>query len=123
MIVVGMGWRKAALAENALELVARSLRMAGGITPDYIAAPDFKNGDDLPELVARAWGAAVLWVDYARLEQMQAACQTASAMVSGHVGLASVAEACALAGAGVGATLRLPRQVFCGVTCAVAEGD
>ncbi len=123
MIVVGMGWQKAALAEHALELVARSLRTAGGVSPDYIAVPDFKVGDSLPHLVARAWGAGVLWVTHAQLRQMQAACPTGSATVMGHVGVASVAEACALAGAGAGAYLCLPRQVFCGVTCAVAEGE
>ncbi|MCP1242648.1 cobalamin biosynthesis protein CbiG [Acetobacter lambici] len=123
MIVVGMGWRKVALPEHALELVARSLHRLGAGTPDYIAVPDFKNTDDLPHAVARMWGAGVLWVSRAQLQQMQASCPTGSATVMGHVGVASVAEACALAGAGAGTRLCLPRQVFCGVTCAVAEGD
>lgn len=122
MIVVGMGWRKAALAEHALELVARSLRETGARIPDYIAVPDFKKGDDLPCMVARAWGAGVLWMDRTQLEQVQAACPTGSATVMARVGLVSVAEACALAGVGAGAHLCLPRQVFCGVTCAVAQG-
>lgn len=123
MIVVGMGWQKAALADHALELVALSLSRAGAKAPDYIAVPDFKKGDDLPHVVARAWGAGVLWVARAQLQRVQAACPTGSAIVMGHVGLVSVAEACALAGAGAGAHLSLPRQVFCGVTCAVAQGE
>lgn len=123
MIVVGLGWQKAALADHALEVVTRSLNMVGAMAPDYIAAPEFKNADDLPQLVARKWGAGVVWVAYEHLRQVQAACHTASSTVLGHVGLASVAEACALAGAGAGARLCLPRQVFYGVTCAVAEGE
>ncbi|WP_338331891.1 cobalamin biosynthesis protein [Acetobacter sp. LMG 32666] len=123
MIVVGMGWRKAALPEHALELVARSLHGLRGRTPNYIAVPDIKNMDDLPHVVARRWGAEVLWVSHAQLQQVQEVCPTASRTVMRHVGVASVAEACALAGAGAGARLCLPRQVFCGVTCAVAEGD
>ena len=123
MIVVGMGWRRAALVEPALELLARSVGMAGGQAPDFIAVPDFKAGDDMPHVLARAWGAGVLWIGRAQLQQVQSACPTASLTVLGHVGLASVAEACALAGAGEGAHLCLPRQILCGVTCAVARGD
>ncbi|MDE7548714.1 cobalamin biosynthesis protein [Acetobacter fabarum] len=123
MIVVGMGWQSAALAEHALELVVQSLRMVGVCAPDYIAVPDFKNADTLPQNVAHRWGAGVLWVTRTQIKQMQAACPTASSTVMRHVGVASVAEACALAGAGDGARLCLSRQVFCGVTCAVAEGD
>lgn len=123
MIVLGMGWQRAALAQNALELALRSLKQAGAQGVDCIAVPAFKKGDELPWAVAHALGVGVFWVDQTRLQQMQAACQTFSATVREHVGLASVAEACALAGAGEGAHLCLPRQVFCGVTCAVAEGD
>lgn len=123
MIVVGLGWQKAALLSHAREAVSRSLHRVGIKAPDYIAVPAFKRGDALPQEVACMWGAGVLWVDEADLQQMQPFCQTFSATVGSHVGVASVAEACALAGAGDGAHLRLPRQVFCGVTCAVAEGE
>lgn len=123
MIVVGLGWQKAALASNALELVVGSLEKAGVPVPAYIAAPDFKKEDILPQAVAEVLGAEVLWINPLALQQMQACCQTFSTTVSQHVGVASVAEACALAGAGQGSFLRLPRQAFCGVTCAVAEGD
>ncbi|MFT9417435.1 cobalamin biosynthesis protein [Acetobacter sp.] len=123
MIVVGMGWQSAALVDHALELVAQSLRMIGASAPDYIAVPDFKNADTLPRSVARRWGVGVLWITRTQLQQVQSACHTASSTVMRHVGVASVAEACALAGAGGGARLRLTRQVLCGVTCAVAEGD
>ncbi|MFT8551484.1 MAG: cobalamin biosynthesis protein [Acetobacter okinawensis] len=123
MIVVGMGWRSTALVGSALELLARSLRIVGVQAPDYIAVPDFKRGDDMPHLLARTWGAELLWIGRAQLQQVQPGCHTASATVMRHVGVASVAEACALAGAGEGAQLCLPRQILCGVTCAVARGD
>lgn len=55
MIVVGMGWQSAALAEHALELVAQSLHMVGASAPDYIAVPDFKTVNTLPR-VLRAGG-------------------------------------------------------------------
>lgn len=125
MIVVGLGWQKTALAADALDLVVRSLNMVEAGRCDYVAAPAFKQGNLLPQTVADAWGARVLWINKDLLQQEQARCQTFSATVKGLVGLASIAEACALAGAGKGAEARLclPRQIFYGVTCAVAKGE
>jgi cobalt-precorrin 5A hydrolase len=64
----------------------------------------------------------ILWIERAALKGEQGRCLTRSARAEAEVGLSCVAEAAALAGAGPGSRLVLPRIAGGGVTCALAEG-
>ncbi|KXV09003.1 hypothetical protein AD930_03300 [Acetobacter malorum] len=88
-----------------------------------LAVPGFRHGDELPEKVASLLGVPLFWVSDNALRAVQNICPTVSERALQETGFASVAEGCALAGAGRGAWLRVPRQVHAGITCAVAEGE
>jgi cobalt-precorrin 5A hydrolase len=121
MIVAGLGCRPGVAPEAVLAL----LRQAGqGLPPlTHLAAPAFRA--DLAALhgAAAQLGLPLLWLERAALEAVQPLCPTRSETSLRTTGLASVAEACALAAAGQGAAFLLPRISGAGVTCAVAAGS
>ena len=70
----------------------------------------------------RPWACPSRWIDHAALKGEQGRCLTRSVRAEAEVGLASVAEAAALAAAGPDSRLILPRIARDGVTLALAEG-
>lgn len=90
--------------------------------PDLLAVPDFRRGEDGIRQAAETLGISILWIGRAALKGEQGRCLTRSARAEREVGLASVAEAAALAAAGPGGRLVLARIAGSGVTCALAEG-
>ncbi|MBC9206213.1 cobalamin biosynthesis protein [Roseomonas aerophila] len=121
MIVAGMGCRPGVAPEAVLALLKRAGQGLPAFT--HLAAPAFRVGEtSLAEAAARL-GLELLWLEAPALEAVQPLCPTRSAAALRATGLASVAEACALAGAGMGASLLLPRIDGAGVTCAVAAGS
>ncbi len=94
MIVAGIGCRRCCPASDIIALV----HQAGGA--DALAAPAWKQ--DEPGLLEAAdrLGLPLSFVDDAALAAVQAQCPTQSAVVARAVGVASVAEAAALAGGG-----------------------
>jgi cobalt-precorrin 5A hydrolase len=125
MIVAGLGFRHGATAREILDLVARALAEARMAPPDLDALatlaaragePGFREAAeclDLPALAAQAQDVAAAAPGVV----------THSPRVAALHGIGSVAEAAALAGAGMGARLILPRIASARVTCALAKGD
>ncbi len=66
-------------------------------------------------------GLSLFYLSRDALRDREADVQTHSALAESLFGVPSVAEAAALAGAGPGSTLAVPRIAEGGVTCAIAE--
>jgi cobalt-precorrin 5A hydrolase len=124
MIVAGIGCRKECDAAEIVRLVEAALvRVAAPRAALMaLAAPAFKTDADAPREAATALGLPLLLIGDADLKSAESRAVTKSAAALKATGIASVAESAALAGAGVGATLLLPRIKGHGVTCALAEG-
>ena len=111
MIVAGIGCRRGCPAEAIVALV----REAGPV--DALAAPAWKQEEAGLLEAARLLGLPLRWVAQDALAAVQALCVTRSDVVAQAVGLASVAEAAALAGGGALLRARFGRG---GATCALA---
>jgi cobalt-precorrin 5A hydrolase len=122
MIAAGVGCRGGCAFEVIVSLVREAERLAG-CRAAVLAVPHFKSGEPGITEAAMRLGARLVVVNAAAMAAMQALCVTVSDKVMQHTGLSSVAEAAALAAAGPGATLRLPRIAGAGATCAIAEGS
>lgn len=116
MIVAGIGCRRGCPAEDIVALVRRAAAIAGA--PAQLAAPDFKNAEPGLREAARILGLELVFVDHAALQAAQPECPTRSHLAQHHTGLASVAEAAALAGGG---RLLLPRIDNGRATCALVQ--
>lgn len=123
MSVAGMGWCSRAIASEAVDFVRRSVRESGATALTCLAVPHFRQGEAFPGTVAALLDVPLLWVAEDALQAVQSACLTVSEKALQEKGVAAVAEGCALAAAGHGAWLRMPRQTHAGVTCAVAERE
>lgn len=122
MIIAGVGCRRGAEGAAIAALVRRAAGLAG-CEIGVLAAASFKVDEAGVRAAAGLLGVPVVWVGAEALAAVQGECATRSAFVAEAVGVASVAEGCALAAAGVGARLVLARIDGPGVTCALAEGD
>lgn len=100
-------------------LVRRACEAAGR-APSALAAPSFKRGE-AGLAAAGVLGLELVLVEDAALAAMQARCPTRSAVARAAVGVGSVAEGSALAAAGPGGRLLLPRIASAAATCALAE--
>ncbi|KXV73687.1 hypothetical protein AD953_15020 [Acetobacter malorum] len=123
MSVAGMGWSNSASAPEAAAFVRQVVQENEATALTCLAVPGFRRGDELPEEVAGLLGVPLSWVSDNALRTVQNICPTVSERALQETGFASVAEGCALAGAGPGAWLRGLRQAHAGITCAVAEGE
>lgn len=121
MIIAGIGCKTGVSAEAIVALLLEAGR-EGPSMPDLLAVPEFRRGEDGIRQAAETLGISILWIGRAALKGEQGRCLTRSARAEREVGLASVAEAAALAGAGPGGRLVLARIAANGVTCALAEG-
>lgn len=120
MIVAGLGFSSAADAAEIAGLVAEAGARAG-VAADLVATVDDRAG--LPAFAAAA-GALGLPTRIVAPEALRAAgagVVTCSARARGTHDVGSVAEAAALAAAGAGAVLVLPRIASARVTCALAR--
>lgn len=124
MIAAGFGCRRGVDANAVLALLDRALSDLGLSRADLgaVALPDFKQAEAGLADAAAALNLAPQWIDNAALASRQTACLTASAPVQAATGHASIAEACALAGAGENACLLGPRITDGAITCALAKG-
>ncbi len=119
VIVAGLGFRTTCTADELVALIAR-VGDAAGAQIAALAVPDFKA--DAPALARAASSLAleVRPISQAALIAVQTLCPSRSAAALASVGVASVAEACALAAAGPGAQLLGPRTASGAATCALA---
>ncbi|MCQ8277085.1 cobalamin biosynthesis protein [Acetobacteraceae bacterium KSS8] len=118
MIAAGLGFRPGCAMEDIVQLVVEAAERSGH-RPALLAAPWFRDGPVLRAAADRL-GLPLAIVDEAALLRAQPFCPTRSDAARRAVGLASVAEACALAASGPGALLLLPRIAGANATCAMA---
>ncbi|MFC7553523.1 cobalamin biosynthesis protein [Pseudoroseomonas wenyumeiae] len=98
MIVAGLGCRPAVEEAAILALLRQAAQDQPPVT--HLAAPTFRRDVAALHQAAVALGLPLLFVEQAALEQVQPLCPTRSEAALAATGLASVAEACALAAAG-----------------------
>lgn len=121
-LVAGIGFRRSAEAAEITALIARALEAAGA-EPEHLAAIATaldRAGDPAIREAAEHFGLAPLGVAPDALTACDAAVETRSARIESLRGVGSLCEAAALAVAGPGATLALPRIASGSVTCALA---
>jgi cobalt-precorrin 5A hydrolase len=121
MIVAGIGFSSGASAEGIAALVRRA-EEAAGRPAELLAAPDFKGDAPVLHEAAQALRLPLRLLDRETLAAAQARCATHSPVAAKQLGLASVAEACALVAAGEDSHLLVARLAQGNVTCAIA-GD
>ncbi len=117
MIAAGIGFSTACTTAELAALLAGT-----GARIDALATPAPKADSAMARALAAELGLALLGIDAARLTALQPLCVTRSDRAARATGQASIAEACALAAAGPGARLILPRIASPHATCALAEG-
>jgi cobalt-precorrin 5A hydrolase len=122
MIVAGLGCRRLCPAAEIVGLVDQAQSRAG-CRVDLVAIPAFKADEPGPREAAGALGIGLVLVEEAALERAQPLCPTPSTAALASTGLASIAEACALAAAGRNGVLLLPKIASRRATCALAAGD
>jgi len=119
MIVAGLGFRTTCTAEDLVALIER-VGEAAGAQISALAVPDFKAGASALAGAATRLALEVRPVTRDALIAVQPLCPSPSAAALAAVGVASVAEACALAAAGPGARLLAPKTAGGAATCALA---
>lgn len=125
MIVAGIGCRKGATQTEIEAALTAALERAGRPLAkiDLIATSAAKRDEEGIAAAARARKLQVKIVSQSDLEAASARGTTWSQRVLALAGVPSVAEAAALAAAGPGARLILPRIVEGPVTCALASDE
>jgi cobalt-precorrin 5A hydrolase len=125
MIAAGIGCRRACARGDIIAAIARALEAAGRALAEVHAlyAPEFKSQEEALTHVANELGKPLVLLGRDALEAQAAFVLTRSARVVERVGLPSVAETAALAGAGAAARLLGPRAAVGGATCALAESE
>jgi len=119
MIVAGLGFRTTCTANELVALIGR-VGEAAGAHVEALAVPDFKAGASALATAAAILAIEVRPVTRAALAEVQRLCPSRSAAALAAVGVASVAEACALAAAGPGGRLLAPKAASGAATCALA---
>ncbi len=117
MIAAGVGCRRGATAADVAAVVHLAASTAG-LTVGTMAAPWFKRDEQGLHEAATRLGLPLVFVDEAAMQAAQPHCPTRSDAALDATGLASVAEAAALAASG--GRLLLPRIALGGATCALA---
>ncbi|WP_082785310.1 cobalamin biosynthesis protein [Gluconobacter japonicus] len=117
MIVAGIGCRPDITTDALLSLVQR---VSAGHLLARLAAPAFRQGEPAISALAKTLKVELVWISAQDMAERQVECETHSALAFEKTGFSSVAEACALAGAGPKSRLFVTRQSDRDVTCALA---
>ncbi|WP_336486289.1 cobalamin biosynthesis protein [Methylobacterium nigriterrae] len=118
--VAGIGFRRGTEAAEIVALVRRALREARADGLSALATAADRADEPALREAAAAFGLAPLPLAPEALAAADADVPTRSARVERLRGIGSLAEAAALAAAGAGARLILPRIASAGATCALA---
>ena len=121
MIIAGIGFRSGVTAE-AIEAAVKTALERAKIPQQnlqLLAAPAFKNEQAILTAAALSLGVPLVLVPREKLEAAAPDAVTHSERVVELFGVPSIAETVALAAAGPGAKLILPRMALDGVTCAI----
>jgi cobalt-precorrin 5A hydrolase len=117
-LIAGVGCRR----DCPAEIIVAVVRLACDDRPvDALACPAWKVGAIGLRTAAELLGIPLLPIERDALAAVQDRCVTRSTHAEAAVGIASVAEGCALAAGGAGARLLVPRVTGNGATCALAE--
>ena len=119
-VIAGIGCRRDCPAWTIVAVLDRACNEAC-CQATTLAAPAFKADEPGLQLAARQLGLTLILIEAKALAVAQARCATRSGRAFLATGYGSVAEGCALAAAGAGGRLILPRIAGGGVTCALAE--
>jgi cobalt-precorrin 5A hydrolase len=124
MIAIGIGCRRGTAKESFVEMIHEALSRIG----DAAAVIELFTIEDKHDEVGLLAAAAdlhlpVRFLSRTALQSVEASVVTPSRKAETTLGVASVSEAAALAGAGRGAVLVMPRIAGQGVTYAVARGE
>lgn len=121
-VVAGIGFRHAARGDDIVALVRRALAVAGLPTGSLRALATAADRAHEPPIRAAAsmLGLPVVDLDARALEAAGRGVATRSERIEALRGVGSLAEAAALAAAGTGARLLLPRIADGSATCALA---
>ena len=120
LIAIGIGCRNGCSADAIEGLVLQALgRAPATVLLGLFTLIDKQGEPGLTEAAARL-GFAVTYLDREALRAREGQVRTRSAMAEARFGVASVAEAAALAGAGPRSVLIVPRLAEGGATCAIA---
>ncbi|QHC34906.1 cobalamin biosynthesis protein [Komagataeibacter xylinus] len=122
MIVAGLGLRSGCDAHALITLV-RAAQEHCGRQAELVAVPAFRYREAGVQEAARQLGLALRAVTHEELLAAQPRCVTRSARAQEALGVASVAEGCALAAAGPRSRLIVPRLTGGKATCAMAQGE
>lgn len=124
MIVAGLGCRKGCAADEIVALVRDALTRAKVPAERLkaLATAAFKSDEAGLHEASAILARPLLLIDEAALRAAESGCVTRSEVALAATGFASVAESAALAAAGPGARLILPRIAAARATCALAEG-
>lgn len=119
---IGIGARKAIDARELVDLV-REVAARLGVDPRSATLATIETRGDEPGLreAARLLGIGVVFLSLEALCARDREVLTRSARVEEMLGLGSVAEAAALAGAGAGSALLEPRVATTRLACAIAR--
>jgi cobalt-precorrin 5A hydrolase len=118
-IVAGIGCRGGCPADDIVAVVRAACQQAGQ-RADVLAAPAFKAREAGLLEAATVLGLELILVSAPDLARAQSRCVTRSAVAEASTGVASVAEGSAIAAAGEGGRLILPRIAQTRATCALA---
>lgn len=120
LLAIGVGCRAGVAGEAITALVAQACAGLDADAPAKLFTVLDKQGEPGLEAAATALGLELVFLSHAAMTAVASGVVTASPASMARFGLPSVAEAAALAGAGPGARLLVPRIAAGGVTCAVA---
>jgi cobalt-precorrin 5A hydrolase len=125
MIVAGIGCRKGASASDIDAVIDAAFAEARIAVSELslIATAELKRNEPGIAAAASARGLRVEIIPQAQLEEADSRASTSSQRVQAAAGVGSVAEAAALAAAGPGAHLLVPRVVLGPATCALAASE
>jgi cobalt-precorrin 5A hydrolase len=123
MIAIGIGCRRGIAKESFVEMIQQALSRIGDAA-EVIELFTIEDKHDEAGLLAAAVDLhlPIRFLSRTALQSVEASIVTPSRKAETTLGVASVSEAAALAGAGGGAVLVMPRIAGQGVTCAAARG-
>lgn len=124
-LIAGMGFRPDTSEADLATCLDQALQRAGCVGESVTRLATLAARATEPGLVAlaKARGAELVAIPDEALKGFEAACATRSTRIASLFGVGSVAEAAALAVAGPGGVLVLPRIATPRVTCALARAN
>jgi cobalt-precorrin 5A hydrolase len=121
-LVAGIGFRRGAEASEIVALIRQAVAAAGSepATLTVLATALDRAGEPAIREAAATFGLEVVGIDAAALAACDGRVQSRSPRIEALRGVGSLCEAAALAAAGPGGHLLLPRIAGPSVTCALA---